>query len=405
MSINDSPNSVPPAVAPARLARRRSKRWIPWGGAVVLLALLVIGLWPQPVPVETAKVVTGKLRSTINEEGKARVKQRYTVAAPVSGMLRRVTLKPGSPVEAGKPVAVIDPLPPAMLDERSRSTTEARRESAAAALSKAQANLAFAQSELRRFEQLFRNQAISTQELESVQLRAQAALKDEQAARSSLKQVEAELAQFGQGRASQSAEPVMVKAPVTGAVLRVFEESARPVSSGMPILEVGDPSELEVVIEVLSRDGAAIAPGTRVELDQWGGPNPLEARVRLVEPAAFTKVSALGVEEQRVNVIADLLTPLKQHRSLGDNYRVEARIIMWESDQALKAPAGALFRKGADWAAFVVEQGRAKLRIIEVGKTSGSETQIIKGLREGDVLVLYPGNRVHDGQRVKPLVF
>lgn len=404
MSTTETPKSIASSPAPVRQARRHSRRWLPWIGALVLVGLLVAGLWPQPVPVETAKVTTGKLRSTVNEEGRTRVRQRYTIAAPVPGMLRRVPLKAGAQVELGQAVATIDPLPPTMLDARSRSTTEARRESAAASLAKAQANLTFAQNELRRFEQLFREKAISVQELENVQVRADAATKDELSAKSALKQIEAELSEFLRGTPAQSAEPVVLNAPVSGAVLRVFEESARPVAAGTPILEFGDPGDLEVLIDVLSRDGAAISPGTKVELDQWGGAQPLEARVRLVEPAAFTKVSALGVEEQRVNVIADLVTPRDQRKNLGDGYRVEARIIMWESDKALKAPAGALFRKGADWAAFVVEDGRAKLRILEVGKTSGSETQILKGLREGEIMILYPGNRVQDGQRVRPLV-
>jgi HlyD family secretion protein len=185
----------------------------------------------------------------------------------------------------------------------------------------------------------------------------------------------------------------------------VFEENSRVVTAGTPLVEVGDPSDLEVVIEVLSRDGAAISPGTPVELEQWGAPGvaDLQARVRLVEPAAFTKVSALGVEEQRVNVIADLLTPPDQRRSVGDNFRVEARIVVWQTDQALKVPAGALFRRGDQWAAFVVTDGRAELRPVSVGRSSSTETQIVDGLKEGDEVVLYPGSRVHAGQRVRPI--
>jgi HlyD family secretion protein len=183
----------------------------------------------------------------------------------------------------------------------------------------------------------------------------------------------------------------------------VFEESARAVTAGMPLLEVGDPLDLEVVIEVLSRDGAIIQPGMPVELEQWGGGEPLTARVRLVEPAGFTKISALGVEEQRVNVIADLLTPPAQRGNLGDGFRVEARVIVWQEAKALKAPAGALFRQGENWAAYVIENGRARLRKVETGKSSGAETQILRGLRQGEEVIIYPGSRVEEGLRVKPI--
>ena len=186
-------------------------------------------------------------------------------------------------------------------------------------------------------------------------------------------------------------------------MLRVLEENARVVTAGTPLLEIGDPADLEVVIEVLSRDGASISPGAKVEFDQWGGAEPLLGKVRLVEPAAFTKVSALGVEEQRVNVVADLVTPPSQRAQLGDQFRVEARIIVWESKDVLKIPAGALFRQGNDWATLVLADGRAQLRLVKIGRTSGTATQILDGLNEGDQVVLYPGSRVRAGQRVTPI--
>jgi HlyD family secretion protein len=186
-------------------------------------------------------------------------------------------------------------------------------------------------------------------------------------------------------------------------VLHVFQESERPVSAGTPLLDVGDPADLEVVIELLSRDGAALAPGARVELEQWGGPKPLEARVRLVEPAAFTKISALGVEEQRVNVVADIVTPVDERATLGDNFRVEGRVIVWESDKVLKVPVSALFRRGNESAVYVVRGGKAVLVPVEAGRSSGSEVQILKGLNEGEEVILYPGDRVTDGQRVSPV--
>jgi HlyD family secretion protein len=171
----------------------------------------------------------------------------------------------------------------------------------------------------------------------------------------------------------------------------------------MPLLEIGDPAELEVVIEVLSRDGAMIQPGTRVELEQWGGSEPLQARVRLVEPAAFTKVSALGVEEQRVNLIADIITPVEKRANLGDNFRVEARIVTWESDKVPKVASGATFRRGEQHGAFVVRDGKAVFQPLKIGRSSGTEVEIVDGLREGDIVILYPGDRINNGDRVKPL--
>jgi HlyD family secretion protein len=379
---------------------------VPYSGAVLLLGLIAFGLWPQPLPIETARVTVGSLRATVNEEGKTRIKQRYTVSAPVTGQLRRIELKPGAEVRAGDTVvAVIDPLSPSMLDARSRTLAEAKRDTARANLEKAKLAHQFATSELRRFEKLYADKSISVQELEPVQWREASTARDQVAAESALRQSEAELAEFApntEAAAQACRAPTEVKAPASGRVLRVVEESARVIAAGAPLMEVGDPADLEAVIEVLSRDGAAITPGTKVELEQWGGGNPLKARVRLVEPAAFTKVSALGVEEQRVNVVVDILTPPQERPSLGDAFRVEASIIMWESDHALKVPSGALFRRGSQWAAFVLDGSRTRLRLVKVGKSSATETEILDGLKAGDEVILYPGDRVHEGSRVKP---
>jgi len=293
-----------------------------------------------------------------------------------------------------------------MLDARARALTEARRDIAVANLEKARTAHDFARSELRRFQKLAEENTVSVQEFETAQMRESSAAKEEAAAASALRQVEAELAEFdspGDKGTNTAQSPHEVKAPASGLVLRVFEENARVVTPGMPLLEIGGPADLEVVVEVLSSDGAVIAPGTKVEFEQWGGGAPLEGRVRLVEPAAFTKVSALGVEEQRVNVVADLVTPPRERPSLGDGFRVEARIIVWETDRALKVPAGALFRHGDQWAAFVVAEGRAQLRVVKIGRAGGAETQILEGLKEGDSVVLYPGSRIHEGQRVTPV--
>jgi HlyD family secretion protein len=382
---------------------RRRRTWLPYAGAVVLVCLIALGLWPKPVPVETALAEEGAVRATVNEEGKTRIKHRYLVSAPVTGQLRRIPFKVGFPVKAGETVlAVIDPIQPTPLDPRARAQAQARREAAVANLEKAKANLLYAQSELRRNEALFRDKTVSAQVLEAAQLQETSTRKEVSAAESALRQAEVDLAEFAApGAPVFDRVPYELKSPVSGRVLRLFEESSRPVTVGTPLVEVGDPLDLEVIIEVLSRDGAAISPGAKVEFDQWGGEKPLLGKVRLTEPSAFTKISALGVEEQRVYVVADLVTPPEERPTVGDNYRVEAHVIVWEAENALKVPVGALFRQGEEWATFVVANGLAQLRQVKVGRSSGTETQITHGLKKGEEVILYPGNRVKNNQRVR----
>jgi HlyD family secretion protein len=373
-------------------------------GGLGLAGLLAAGLWPKPVPVETAPVTQGPLRATVNEEGKTRIRQRFTVSAPLTGQLRRITLDPGDAVSAGETVvAWIEPVLPLLLDARSRTAAEARRDTAAARLDTARRALTWATSERERFEKLFTDQVVSIQEVEAARWRQESAEGEAAAAESALRQAEAELSEVvgGQPASGAAPPPVEVRSPASGAVLRVFEENARVVSAGQPLLELGDPTDLEVVIEVLSRDGATLLPGTPVELVQWGDDRPLRAQVRRVEPAAFTKVSALGVEEQRVRVIADFVDPPEARRGLGDQFRVEARIILWEDPAVLKVPSGALFRRGEQWQVFVVSEGRARLRAVEPGRSSGTETQIRRGIEAGEEVILYPGDGVREGRRVR----
>jgi HlyD family secretion protein len=245
-------------------------------------------------------------------------------------------------------------------------------------------------------------------------MRFDTAAQDKRAAEFSLKVAEYELDQARALliRGTPSADnpagavlpPLIVTSPVDGKILRVFQESARVVPAGFPLMEVGDPTDLELRIEVLSRDGVAIRPGARVILERWGGDEPLNARVRLVEPSAFTKISALGVEEQRVYVIADFTDPIEKRPTLGDSYRVEARIVTWEKPDALHAPAGALFQRNGAWQTFVIDGSHARLRTIKVGRTNGVETEILDGLAVGDRVIVYPGDKVFDGTRVTPLV-
>ncbi len=386
-----------PFVAPKK---PKPFRWLPYAAGAGLILLLAFGLRPRPATVETARAAFGALRATVSEEGKTRIRQRYVVSSPVTGQLRRVPFKPGAEVAAGNIVAVIEPMAASPLDPRARALAEARRTAASAALEKSRAAYVLATNELHRMERMFAEKTVSPQDLEGTQMRETAAARDVIAADGALRATEAELAETCVG---PTAALVEVRSPVAGRVLHVFQESERPVTAGTALLDVGDPADLEVVIELLSRDGAAIAAGTAVELDQWGGPRPLLARVRLVEPAAFTKISALGVEEQRVNVVADITTPLAERQTLGDNFRVEARVVVWESTHVLKVPVSALFRRGSSWAAYVVRDGRAALTPVSVGPSSGTETQVVDGLKEGDEVILYPGDRVSDGQRVSPV--
>ncbi|MEI8289269.1 MAG: efflux RND transporter periplasmic adaptor subunit [Verrucomicrobiota bacterium] len=389
-----------PPLKPGRGAARPPRRWLPYAGGLAFAAVVAAVLWPAPAPVETARVAPGRLRVTINEEGRTRIRQRYIVSAPVAGQLRRISFKAGAEITSPRTVvAVIDPARPNLLDDRTRAQAEAQRDAAAAQLEHARAQHRFDAGELQRIEKLFRTATASGQELDHARLRETAAARELAAAVAELRRADAGLLEFTNPVPDRP--PVELFSPLRGRVLKVFEESSRAVAAGAPLLEIGDPADLEVIIENLSRDGAVIKPGMAVELEQWGGSEPLQAVVRFVEPAAFTKISALGVEEQRVYVVADLLTPASQRGNLGDNFRVEARIITWQSERALKVPNGAIFRRGGLWHAYAIESGRARLRPIKIGRAGETETEVLDGLRDGEAVILYPGDRIRDNLQVK----
>lgn len=408
----------PSSPSAPRHGPRRWQQRLPWLGGALLVALIVIGLWPRALPVETAAVGYGPLVVTVDEEGMTRVKNHYVISSPVAGQLQRIDWKPGALVEAGKTViAVLETKGADLLDARGEAQARAQIQAATAArelattqLTRTRATAKMAANDRSRMRELFEAGSISRQEFDAVETRAITTMQEARAAEFGLQVATFELAQAqavllrGQpaGAVARS-EPLVIVSPVSGRVLRVFQESERVVPAGFPLVEVGDPADLESRIEVLSRDAVAIRPGARVRLEQWGGREALNARVRWVEPAAFTKISALGVEEQRVNVIVDLTDPLELRPTLGDAYRVEARIVTWESDRVLQVPAGALFQRAGAWQTFVIEGGRARLRTVQTGHGNGHATEILDGLSAGAAVIVYPGDKISDGVRVRTL--
>jgi HlyD family secretion protein len=378
--------------------------------ALVIVAAIVVALRPAPRKVETVRVVCGPLRVTIDAEGKTRVRDRFLVAAPVAGRLARIALQRGDTVQGDAVIARIEPLPLQPLDPRQLAEAKARvaaaghlHNQANAVVAHARADCELARRELTRAEKLIESGDIARQEFERIRNAEQTCRQQQEAAqykaRAAAAEVEvakAALLAVAQAGQSGKAAVVMVRAPVGGKVLRVLEESERVVAAGTPLLELSNRG-LEIAVDVLSTDAVKIKPGMPVSIEGWGGEHSLPARVRLIEPSAFTKVSALGIEEQRVNVIADFTEP---HTPLGDGYRVEARIVVWETNEALKVQLNVLFRAGQNWQMFVVENGLARRRAVETGQRTDFEAEILKGLREGERVIAHPSNQLADGARV-----
>ena len=388
----------------------------------LVLALAAAGglgglLWllrPAPVRVELGVVDRGPLEVTVDEEGRTRVRNRYVIAAPVSGGLDRISLDAGDAVAVGAAVARVSPAP---LDPRATAQAEARLEGAIALrgeararVGQAKAALAQAQRDLQRARTLAAAGTVSDQGLEQAELAHASRVEElhgareaEDAAAHEVQAAEAVLLAAGGSAPTTSTRGkdafVEVRSPATGHVLRVFEESQRVVAVGTPLLEVGDPSDLEIVVDVLSADAVKIRPGAEMRLGAWGGEGTLRARVRRVEPSGFTKLSALGVEEQRVNVIGDFVDP---PGALGDGYRLEARIVVWREDDVVRLPASALFRSGEAWHVFGVENDRARLRAVEVGQRGVEAAKVVSGIEPGTGVVLHPTDRVADGVRIEP---
>jgi HlyD family secretion protein len=414
----------------------------------LVLAAVVAGLGyafiPEPADVDLAPVRRGNLRVTVDEDGKTRIREKYVVSAPLVGRLLRINMDPGDAVFAGKTLlATIQPRDPDLLDERTIAQSEAQVRTAEATLRREEPLLkeaedaqVFAEKELVRGRQAVRGSAISQSELESLELNYRQASEElrstrisEEIARFELQQAQAALMHsrprpdedvnhggkavppdIGSGEEQPDGNVVdngngswnfTIISPITGRVLRVFQESAAVVTAGTPLLELGDPLDLEVEVDVLSRDAVKIEPGALVLLEHWGGDRTLEGRVRLVEPQAFTKISTLGVEEQRVNVIIDLNDPPEARKTLGDGFRVEARIVIAEAKNVLIVPTSALFRVGDESALFVVKDGKAHQQLVKIGHQNGLEAEVVEGLQEGDTIVIHPSDQIEDGVAVR----
>lgn len=406
------------------------KRWLWILALLILLAAgIFYGLRPQPVPVETGTVAARPLRVTIEEEGKTRLRNRFTVYAPMSGLLDRLPFHDGDPIQAGMTLSRLRSAQPVFLDSRTREQAEARVSAALAAVRlaesrlppqqeqvrAAQAELDYWRAQSQRDRRLAASGDIPSSRLDRTSAdlnRAEATLAAAEKTLASLKaaletsqaEVLAARAALRPSSSSTATEAIPIPAPVSGRVIRVLRQSAGMVQAGEPLLEIGDARGIEISVELLSADAVRVSPGMRVIIDRWGGNQTLEARVRLIEPGGFTKISALGVEEQRVRVIADLVSPPGQWAALGDGYRVEAAFVLWEEPKVLQIPANSLFRSGDAWSVFAVSGGKAQKRTVTIGQRSPLAVQILNGLTEGEQIILHPDETVSDGKLVSSTV-
>jgi HlyD family secretion protein len=391
------------------VAGRTSRR--KWIVALVLAAiagLLALTLLPTQIPVETARAGRGRLRVTVDEDGETRAHDRFVISAPIPGRLRRVQLEEGDAVRENQVVATLDALP---LNQQQREEVFARISSAEATKRQADARVAHAQEDYEqarrdraRAEQLGREDVISAQALEKARNEEITGGEELQAAKFSALSAASEVRFARSGLVGiqdhgSIHRVISLRSPSTGKVLRVLEKSERVVLAGAPLVILGDPQKIEIVTDVLTTDAVKIKPGDAVYLEGWGGDHALRARVRLVEPGGFTKISALGVEEKRVNVIADFVDPPD---ALGDGFRVDSRIVTWEGEGILKIPVSAAFRLGEEWNVFVTEGGRAHHRTIEIGHRNQTELEVIRGVTEGQEVIVHPSNQIREGARVRP---
>jgi HlyD family secretion protein len=376
---------------------------------LVVAAIVAVAVWPQSMEVAVVRAERGPMQVTVDEDGETRVRDRFLVTAPVSGRVQRIEIEPGDQVVRGKTVlARITPAESPLLDPRTRGELSAAVEAGTAAVGQARAerqravtSLDRARSTLRRQQELMKAGAISSDALEAAETAVASAEDAVRAAEFAERRAEGEL-QLARARLAApntAGRSVDVVAPIDGTILKRLRESEGVVPVGEPLLEIGEPGRMEIVADLLSTDAVRVQPGAAVLIEQWGGGHTLHGRVRRIEPSGFMKVSALGVEEQRVNVIIDFTDPAEAAR-LGDGYRVEVRIVLWKDDDVLKVPVGGLFRQGEGWAVFVVEDGRVRRQSVQLGQRNETDGQIISGLEAGALIVLHPPDTLTDGTRV-----
>lgn len=396
---------------------------------VIAAAIIVVGLfflyafWPRAAQVDLATIEQSHMMVTIDEEAKTRVRDSYVVSMPVAGRLLRVDVEAGDAVMQGETiVARIAPASPTVLDVRTEEQAGAAVAAAEAALALAKAEVKkaavdedFAEVEAERYRELRPHDAVSQSQLDNAERSwraASAALEMTRAnvrlREADLKSTRAMLMTFSEAEERSVAtnphprEALEVRSPISGRVLRLIQESETVLPSGAPVLEIGDPqSDLEIVAELLSRDAVKTKPGDRVIIEKWGGDAPLTGEIERIEPWGFTKFSALGVEEQRVNAIIKFTCEKSDHEALGHGYRTEVKIVVWEDEEALVAPSSALFRLNGGWAVFKVVNGRATESTVEIGRNNGTQAEILSGLNDSDTVILYPGNQIVDGARVE----
>ncbi|MFH5832664.1 efflux RND transporter periplasmic adaptor subunit [Halalkalibaculum sp. DA3122] len=379
--------------------------------AIVIVLFVVWGFLPSPVPVNVEQVRVAPLEVTIEDEGKTRVADRYTISAPVTGYFLRIQYEVGDTVTANQELFQIQPVPD-LISARQHEMAQAQLEAAKSRLKLAKENLNLATEEqrmadveLERLQKVFDQGIGSRQGLDNAKLAARRAAAQKASAEFSLNIAEHEMqaaeSALRSFQASGGREQVAIQSPVNGRLLKIYQESEGTVQAGTPILEVGDPSSLEIKVDLLSTDAVQVRTGMPVRIKRWGDEMILDGIVRVVEPSGYTRISALGVEEQRVPVILDILSPRQQWQALGDGYRVVAEFIIWQGDDVLQVPSSSLFRTGEEWGLFSVEGGAARFRTVEAGRQSGLNTQIVNGLRAGEIVLTHPDERIEDGVRVE----
>lgn len=380
----------------------------------LIIILLAWGFWPQPALVETEAVKRAPLTVSIEEEGRTRIIDRYIISAPVDGVACRIQLNVGDSVEQDQALLCITPLQSRVLDPRSRAqataqiaASESTLRAAKAKASAAAAAEKLAATELKRLRPLLNNGMVSRGVFDKAATEAKTTAAATRSANFTVEVAQYELQaartalQYSADTPHEAAERISVRSPINGKILKLARKCEGPVRTGDPLLEVGNPSALEVEVDVLSSDAVKITAGTKVLFNRWGGPQALEGIVRTIEPIGFTKVSALGVEEQRVLIICDFTSEARQWQRLGDGYRVDAQFILWREDSVLQVPASSLFRYKTGWAVFVAEGTRAKRRQVKVGQRNGLIAQILSGVEEGELVINHPSDEVEEGRRIR----